>query len=218
VTLQEHLPERYECQVTARSLPHDSTLLFLIGPAGVGKSTCGELLASSLGFNFVDLDGEFQARVGAIQEWIDEHGYVEYARRNTSLFKQIVAARATRTVYALSSGFILYEEVDPGLASNGPLLRQLGISILLLPSPSPIDSTEIVVRRLLGRRPWLDAEKEARKFVHRYERYRDRGDIRIYSKGEPETVAQEMVTQYMEYLRASEAPGNCGPPGDREQQ
>jgi len=44
--------------------------VFLIGPAGVGKSTCGALLAPELGFGFVDLDAEFNGRVGDIGEFI----------------------------------------------------------------------------------------------------------------------------------------------------
>lgn len=37
--------------------------IFLIGPGGVGKTTCGAILANSLGYNFIDLDTEFASEL-----------------------------------------------------------------------------------------------------------------------------------------------------------
>lgn len=185
------------------SRPHAATLLFIIGPAGVGKSTCGRLLAQELGFDFIDLDAEFNQQIGDIQTWIDQNGYLAYCGRNTELFYDLVAGTAASTVYAISSGFLLYAELDTCFDSNAAALMRLGVSILLLPSDSLGDSTDIVVARLLQRRPWLDRQKEARKFAHRYQRYQGHGDIRVFSTEDPHAVALHMKAVYLEYLQAN---------------
>ena len=134
--------------------------VFLIGPAGVGKSTCGALLAPKLGFGFVDLDAEFNARVGHIDEFIAREGYPAYCRRNVELFEALVAEEDSDAVYALSSGFLLYEDLDPSYSRLAGDLQRLGVSILLLPAASVDEAAEITVERLLARRSGLDPEKE----------------------------------------------------------
>lgn len=184
------------------SRPHSSTLLFIIGPAGVGKTTSGQLLARELGFQFLDLDAEFIRQIGEIQSWIDHHGYLAYCRRNTELFHNLVFDITDHAVYAISSSFLIYDELDNSLAGNADVLKSLGISILLLPSKSLRDSSDIVVARLLRRRPWLNPQKEIQKFERRYRRYQVHGDIRIFSKEGPEVVAGHMKVRYLEYLQA----------------
>ncbi|HEV2451690.1 MAG TPA: shikimate kinase [Streptosporangiaceae bacterium] len=184
----------------------DSTLLFIIGPAGVGKTTSGELLAQDLGFRFVDLDAEFNQQVGPIQSWIDEFGYPAYCKRNTELFYDLVVNVTHRTVYAISSGFLLYDEIDTCFGNNADVLTSLGISIVLLPSESLSDSTDIVVSRLLQRRPWLNRQKETQKFQRRFSRYYPQGDIKIFSAEAPQVVAQRMKSAYLEYLRTNQMP------------
>lgn len=184
------------------SRPHSSTLLFIIGPAGVGKTTSGQLLAQELGFQFLDLDAEFTRQIGDIQSWIDRRGYLAYCKRNTELFHNLVFDTTDRAVYAISSSFLIYDELDISLAGNADAIKGLGISILLLPSKSLRESRDIVVARLLQRRPWLDPQKEITKFERRYRRYQVHGDIKIFSKESPEVVADRMKVRYLEYLRA----------------
>jgi shikimate kinase len=167
----------------------------------VGKTTSGQLLAEELGLAFLDLDTEFTRQIGDIQSWIDRHGYLAYCRRNTKLFYDLVSDTTTNAVYAISSSFLIYDEVDSSLAGNADALTRLGTSILLLPSESLSDSAEIVVARLLRRRPWLDPQKEAQKFERRYRRYQAHGDIRIFTKESPKAVAMQMKTRYLEYLQ-----------------
>jgi shikimate kinase len=179
--------------------------LFIIGPAGVGKTTSGQLLAWELNFEFVDLDAEFSRQIGEIQSWIDHHGYLAYCRRNTELFYDLIFSTISPTVYAISSSFLVYDQLDAALASNANALSSFGISILLLPSESLSDSADIVVGRLLQRRPWLNARKERQKFEYRYQRYLGYGDIRIFSRDSPEAVADHMKARYLEYLRTRNA-------------
>jgi shikimate kinase len=174
--------------------------VFLIGPAGVGKSTCGALLATELGFTFLDLDSEFNARVGNIAEFIAKNGYISYGRRNAELFDTLVGAQESDTVYAISSGFLLYEDLDPSLSRLAADLRKLGVSIVLFPSSSIDLATDIAVRRLLARRPGLDEEKERRKFRTRFEKYSQHGDIRIVSSDSPAVIARQAKDEYERFL------------------
>lgn len=181
--------------------------VFLIGPAGVGKSTCGKLLAADLRFAFLDLDAEFNARVGNIAEFIAQNGYVSYCRRNADLFDALVAEQESDAVYALSSGFLLYEDLDPSLSRLARDLSKLGVSIVLFPSPSIDLAMDIAVRRLLARRPGLDEEKERRKFRARFEKYSRHGDIRIVSSELPAVIARHAREEYERFL--------AQPPGGR---
>lgn len=174
--------------------------MFLIGPAGVGKSTCGALLASKLGFGFVDLDSEFNTRVCHIAEFIAREGYRAYCRRNVDLFDALLAEEESDAVYALSSGFLLYEDLDPSYSRLAGDLRQLGVSILLLPAASVEEAAEITVGRLLTRRPGLDEEKERAKFRARFHKYIRHGDIQIISNAPPAVTVERARQEYERFL------------------
>lgn len=178
--------------------------VFLIGPAGVGKSTCGALLAPKLGFGFVDLDSEFNTRIDHIAEFIAREGYPAYCRKNVDLFEALLAEEESGAVYALSSGFLLYEDLDPSYSRLAGELRKLGVSILLLPAASVEEAAEITVGRLLARRPGLDAEKERAKFRTRFHKYIRHGDIQIISNAPPAVTVERARQEYDRYLaRAS---------------
>jgi shikimate kinase len=174
--------------------------VLLIGPAGVGKSTCGALLAPKLGFGFVDLDSEFNTRVGHIAEFIAREGYLAYCRRNVDLFDALLAEEESDAVYALSSGFLLYEDLDPSYSRLAGDLRRLGVSILLLPAASVDEAAEITVGRLLARRPGLDAEKERVKFRTRFHKYIRHGDIQIISNAPPAVTVEQARLEYERFL------------------
>jgi shikimate kinase len=174
--------------------------VFLIGPAGVGKSTCGALLATKLGVGFVDLDSEFNMRVCDIAEFIAHEGYLAYCRRNVDLFEALLAEEESDAVYALSSGFLLYEDLDPSYSRLAGDLRKLGVSILLLPAASVEAAAEITVGRLLARRPGLDAEKERAKFRTRFHKYIRHGDIQIISDAPPAVTVDRAGREYERFL------------------
>lgn len=174
--------------------------VFLIGPAGVGKSTCGALLAPKLGYGFVDLDSEFDARVGHIGEFIARDGYLAYCRRNVDLFNALLAEQESDAVYALSSGFLLYKDLDPSYSHLAADLRKLGVTILLLPATSVEEAAEVTVRRLLARRPGLDADKERAKFRTRFHKYIRHGDIQIISNAPPAVTVERARQEYERFL------------------
>lgn len=125
--------------------------IFLIGPGGVGKSTCGAILANMLTYTFVDLDKEFCNRIEIISTYIQNKGYKKYCEENSKLFYDLLEKNKNNTVFALSSGFLVHENMNTLTTKHKKTLQTQGISILLLPSNDREKSTEIVVKRQLSR-------------------------------------------------------------------
>lgn len=82
-------------------------MIRLIGPGGAGKSTVGAALAHFLALPFLDLDREFSAQHGDIDQYITSRGYQAYASANVEMYCVIVSAER-EGVLALSSGFMTY--------------------------------------------------------------------------------------------------------------
>ncbi len=166
--------------------------IFLIGPGGVGKSTCGEILANLLGYNFIDLDVEFCKRVENVGSYINSYGYEKYCLENSKVFYDILSQPWENFVFALSSGFLIHENMDELTLKHKKTLKDIWISVLLLPSESLDESMEIVVKRQLSRGFSLQEDKEKTKFIQRFPKYIKMWDIKIFSKDNPELIAQKM--------------------------
>ena len=173
-----------------------SKLVFIVGPGGSGKSTAGKILAERLGYGFVDLDYAFCERIGIIGDYIDEHGYRAYSSANSRLFDQLLIEHPSRTVFPLSSGFLVHEDSPALVRKHKLLLERAGVSILLLPSESLGEATSIIVPRQLGRGiPGLVESTERRKLASRFPRYKGFGDIKVFSSADPSTVADLMMAE-----------------------
>lgn len=175
---------------------NETELVFIVGPGGVGKSTTGKLLANKLGYEFVDIDLIFCERVGLIGDFIKEKGYKAYSEVNSKLFEQLLKEYPTKTVFPLSSGFLVHKD-SPGLIKKHKiLLKEKGISILLLPSLSLKESMDIIVSRQMAREYLdFDGENEKAKVRSRYPKYKRYGDIKIFSIEPPEQIADLMVEE-----------------------
>jgi shikimate kinase len=173
--------------------------VFIIGPGGVGKTTCGKAFANLIGYTFVDLDSEFMGRIGHIGEHIEKKGYLSYCRSNSALFYALIEEQSSDTVFALSSGFLAHEETCPELSKHKDAIRDLGVSILLLPSRSASETEEIVVARQLSRGIGCREASQRRIIRNRFPRYLGHGNIHIFSAERPMHVAEEMKTKYLEY-------------------
>ena len=97
--------------------------LFLIGPMGAGKTSIGRRLARQLGLEFVDLDVEFEVRVGAsIALTFEIEGEGGFRKRESDLLGELVHQRGI--VLSTGGGAVL----DPG---NRELLRNSGFVVWL---------------------------------------------------------------------------------------
>lgn len=173
--------------------------IFIIGPGGVGKSTCGKILANLLSYKFIDLDTEFCKYVENVGGYIKKHGYKKYCLENSRLFYKIINQHLENFVFSLSSGFLVHENLDDLTIKHKKCLKDLGISILLLPSESLNESTNIVVKRQLSRGFGLKKNIEKTKFIQRFPIYKELGNIKIFSHAKPKIIAERMKKELVFY-------------------
>jgi shikimate kinase len=168
--------------------------IFMIGPASVGKSTVGELLAKKIGYHFMDIDMEFCRRIQLIPNYINEFGYVSYCEANAGLVEELLKENSARTVFATPAGYLVHEAAPRVAEKNRGTIRG-GISVLLLPAEDPALGVQEIVRRQIFR--WNDAEEnnEREKFLARHEKYKNYGDIKVFSLEAPEIVAAKVAAE-----------------------
>lgn len=166
---------------------------------GVGKSTCGAILADLLDLTFIDLDEEFCKRVENVGSYIKSFGYEKYCLENSKVFYDILSQPLENFVFALSSGFLVHENHEELTKKHKKTIKELGISLLLLPSESIQEATEIVVKRQLSRGLGLQEDKEKTKFMQRFPIYKELGDIKIFSHTKPEIIAEQMKKEIVQY-------------------
>ena len=106
------------------------TPLFLIGMMGAGKTTVGRLLASALGYAFVDADAELEARAGVrIATIFELEGEEGFRDREEHLLQELTARRGI--VLATGGGAVLRP-------ANRACLRDRGVVVFLDASPEEI--------------------------------------------------------------------------------
>lgn len=174
----------------------ENELVFIVGPGSAGKSTTGKLLADKLGYEFVDIDFVFCEKIRLIGDFITEQGYRAYSQANSALFEQLLGEYPTKTVFPLSSGFLVHQNSPELVRRHKILLEEKGISILLLPSSSLKESMDIIIPRQMARE-YLDLveESERAKLKSRYPKYKGYGDIKIFSVEPPEQIADLMAEE-----------------------
>jgi shikimate kinase len=104
--------------------------IILCGFMGTGKSTIGRIVASRLGWQFVDTDQVIETRQGkSIKEIFDQAGESAFRQLETDLCKEL--ATWTKHVIATGGGMVLRPE-------NRDLLKQAGIVVCLEASAEEI--------------------------------------------------------------------------------
>ena len=163
--------------------------LFIIGPGGVGKTTCGRILSEIIGYKFIDLDQEFCDRIENITTYIRTRGYEDYCSENSKLFYSLLSDLTENFIFSLSSGFLIYKELK---TKHRQTLKEIGTSILLLPSLSQNEGAEIIAKRQVLRGLGLDYEREKIKFSERFHEYKSLADYKIFSHENPKKIAEQM--------------------------
>ena len=89
--------------ITTPAIPAQLKRLVLTGFMGAGKSTIGRVLASRLGWSFLDLDAHLEQRTGAtIPQLFERHGEARFRRLESTALAS--ALGQSNTVLALGGG------------------------------------------------------------------------------------------------------------------
>jgi shikimate kinase len=93
-------------------------LVVLVGPMGAGKTTIGKLLATELGYAFIDSDKEIESRSGADIPWIfDVEGEEGFRNREVSVIQDL--STQANVVLATGGGALTRQENRDHLTRNG---------------------------------------------------------------------------------------------------
>jgi shikimate kinase len=113
------------------AIPQHLKRLVLTGFMGAGKSTIGRILASRLGWTFLDLDTHLEQRTGAtIPQLFERHGEARFRRLESTALAS--ALGYSSTVLALGGG-------TPEGLTNRLLLEQTPATLtIFLDAPFPV--------------------------------------------------------------------------------
>ena len=194
-----------------------SGCVVLIGPAAVGKSTVGPLVARMLGLDFIDLDAiagpyyvEADQPLEALQARIADvgvpaaHRWWQPARLHAvrRLFETTTAA-----VVALGAGHSHYE--DSGYYESVRNLLTGHTVVLLVVEPDLGASVEVLRRRSLAskRRDWIADGVDFLEVWASSDQNTDLADVVVYTAGKS---AEEVAAAVVQALR--DGPRDPGTP------
>jgi shikimate kinase len=141
--------------------------VFLVGFMGAGKSTVGPLLASKLGWTFLDLDHEIEKKHGMpIRKIFEERGESGFRALEYAALQALVSN--LNCVVALGGGAFVQQK-------NRELIQQLGFSVFL---DCPL---EVLLHRcpVDGSRPLLLDRQSVESLYHERLPYYLDSDFRV---------------------------------------
>ncbi len=160
--------------------------IYLVGFMGSGKTTVGRRLADALGWSFVDVDDDIEARAGmAIPQIFEQQGEPEFRRIEAESLAARVqqAERGQPVVMALGGGAFVQE-------ANAALIGRHGVSIWL---DCPL---ELVKARVAGadHRPLARDPEAFERLYHSRRGAYAKADFRVAVEGDdPEPAVREIL-------------------------
>ena len=183
----------------SRALPTSIQTIVLTGFMGAGKTTIGQLLATQLGWTFLDLDAEIEREAGTtIAEIFRLHGEPDFRAREIRTLQSLISR--PETVLALGGGAIESESTRSLLASSP------GACTVFLSAP-----LEALIDRCIAQqqasniiRPVLaDRERLHARWTSRLPHYQQ-AHLRFETKDlTPAQVASNIATAVAHLLRTS---------------
>jgi shikimate kinase len=149
---------------TTATAPAHLRRIVLTGFMGAGKSTIGRILATRIGWAFLDVDTHLENRTGAtIPQLFERHGEARFRRLESSALASALAS--THTVLALGGG-------APEELTNRLLIEQTPATItIFLDAPFPTLFDRCMLQDIA--RPVLEDPAAAQlRFARRHPLYR----------------------------------------------
>jgi shikimate kinase len=151
-----------------------TSLIFLIGYRGSGKTTVGRLLASRLGWQFIDADAIIEERAcKTIREIFANEGEQFFRDREAAILTEL--CKRTDTVIATGGGVVLRPE-------NRTLLRQYGFVAWLTADAATLWQRIQADASTAARRPALTTgglEEVRQLLALREPFYRETADVEV---------------------------------------
>ena len=179
-------------------------VIHFIGLGGAGKTTTAKLLALKMNIPYFDLDEYFIENKGSIAQFIDQHGYDDYAKRNLELYFQIknLISDNAKAIIVCSSGFMSYpENIVHEYLELKQYIENDQFTFLLMPSFDVEECVEIIVKRQMAR-TYLNAiaEKEEIKARKRFELYKKLKCKQIITGTLPVNVVDEIQVKLLKLI------------------
>ena len=165
--------------------------IFLIGPAGAGKSTVGQELAKELKMHFYDTDTTIEKRTGVNISWIyDVEGEDGFRKREHSILTELV--EKTDIILATGGDIVL-------LAENRALLAAKGLVVYL---KTTVDE-QLERTRRKDHRPLLQVDDvESRLNEMKIERtplYEEIADVTFQTDSKSVKAVSKQIFKYLRY-------------------
>ena len=169
--------------------------LFLVGYRATGKTTVGRLVASRLGFQFVDADGHLEAVCGkTVRDLFRDEGEADFRDRETTVLEELATADAWND-HVISTGGGVVVRPDNRLQLRRGFVARLTASAATIHARMTADAAAG------GPRPNLTPGGGLREvealLAAREAWYREVADVTVDTEGRsPEAVADAIVTAY----------------------
>ncbi len=150
--------------------------IVFIGMPGCGKTTVGRLLASKLGREFVDTDGEIELEGGFIHEIFRRYGEPEFRKLENEVVRRV--CKESGTVIATGGGAVLMPE-------NIAAIRENATVVYL---DAPLGSLEMTGRPLSRDRMTL-----MKMYFHRSKLYEKCADFKVKVSYDPEETLRSVM-------------------------
>ncbi len=136
-----------------------NNIIALAGPPCSGKSIVGEILASSLEADFIDLDSRIEHETGHSIEWIfSQCGEESFRAAEKRILEKVISSALCLTVVALGGGALLSSDCRK-LAEENTFLFTLSAS------------SDTLIERNNGNRPLAANSDMMRKLITRREEH-----------------------------------------------